>query len=174
MARSYLDKARTDVRRSDRQVDDDAWVAQMLRTAATGTMALSHDGQPFVNTNIFVHDAARSIIYTHTAAVGRTRAVVEASPFVCFTVMEMGRLLPASVALEFSVEYASVVLFGTASIVDSVEEELTALNLLMAKYAPHLVPDRDYRAPIAEEARRTTVIPHAGRAAYGQTQGGRA
>ena len=41
---------------------------------------------------------------------------------MCFSAAEMGRLLPADTALEFSVEYASVIAFGKARLVTGEEE----------------------------------------------------
>jgi len=82
-----------------------------------GTLATVYEGQPFINTNLFVFDEAAHVIYMHTANVGRTRANVEAEERVCFSVSEMGRLLPADTALEFSVEYAGVVVLWARAIV---------------------------------------------------------
>lgn len=150
------------VRRADRAVDDDAWIRQMLHTAAVGNLASVHDGQPFINSNLFVYDEARHCLYIHTARKGRTRANIETPttpPKVCFSVMEMGRLLPAPVALEFSVEYAGVVVFGTATVIDDSAGEATgALQQMLDKYAPHLTPGTDYRPPVPEELQRTTVM----------------
>jgi nitroimidazol reductase NimA-like FMN-containing flavoprotein (pyridoxamine 5'-phosphate oxidase superfamily) len=149
------------VRRADRAVHDDAWLQQMLQTAAVGSLATVHDGQPFINTNLFYYDAARHCIYTHTARVGRTRANVEepqTPPQVCFSVMEMGRLLPADEALEFSVEYAGVMVFGTATVVEDEAEATEALQAMLDKYAPHLTAGEDYRPPVPEELKRTTVM----------------
>jgi nitroimidazol reductase NimA-like FMN-containing flavoprotein (pyridoxamine 5'-phosphate oxidase superfamily) len=73
-------------------------------------------GQPFINSNLFVYDAANNCIYMHTAHVGRTKANILQNAQVCLGVSEMGRLLPASEALEFSVEYAGVVVFGRAEV----------------------------------------------------------
>ncbi|MEO0565629.1 MAG: pyridoxamine 5'-phosphate oxidase family protein, partial [Chloroflexota bacterium] len=106
--------------RADRAVDDDAWIKQMLHTAPVGSTATIHDGQPFINTNLFVYDEDRDCIYIHTARKGRTRSNIEhpaQPPAVAFSIMEMGRMLPADEALEFSVEYAGVVVFGTAEVI---------------------------------------------------------
>ena len=70
----------------------------------------------------------------------------------------MGRLLPADEALEFSVEYGGVVVFGTASIVSDPGEAEHGLQLLLDKYAPHLRPGRDYRPITAGELKRTSVF----------------
>lgn len=148
----------TTPRRKDRAVTDDAWIRAFLDRAAVGVLATESEGQPFVNSNLYVYDPAEHAIYLHTAFRGRTRANIEANPRVCFTVMEMGRLLPDEVALEFSVEYASVVVFGSATIVNDPGEAKRALQALLDRYAPHLTPGEDYRPPIASEIKRTTVI----------------
>ena len=115
------------------------------------------DGQPFINSNIFVYDEPANVIYTHTARVGRTRANVEAGERVCFSISTMGRLLPAAEALEFSVEYSGVVIFGTASVVADETEAEHGLQLLLDKYFPHLKPGEHYRAITPEELKRTSV-----------------
>jgi len=158
MAKDYLNQPPTTMRRADRAVEDDAWIKQMLERVSVGTTATVHDGQPFVNTNLFYYSEEDHAIYTHTARVGRTRANIEASPQVCFSVMEMGRLLPALEALQFSVEYAGVTIFGTASIVDDEPKAIDVLQLMLDKYAPHLTAGEDYRPPVSEEIKRTTVI----------------
>ncbi len=158
MPKDYLTLPRAEIRRSDRAVEDDAWVRAFLHRAPLMTLATAHEGQPFLNSNLYVYAEAQHCIYIHTANVGRTRANIDANPAVCLTVMEMGRLLPADTALEFSVEYASVVVFGRASVVEDAAEAKTALQLLLDKYAPHLKPGTDYRPPVDEELKRTAVF----------------
>lgn len=158
MPRDYLHINRTAIRRSDRAVEDDAWIRAFLHTAATGTLATVHDGQPFINQNLFVYDEAAHSLIVHTASTGRTGANVAAHPQVCFSIMQMGRLLPADEALEFSVEYAGVVIFGTAAHITDEAEAIAALQLLMDKYAPHLAAGQDYRPPVPEEIKRTAVF----------------
>ncbi|MEL6403084.1 MAG: pyridoxamine 5'-phosphate oxidase family protein [Chloroflexota bacterium] len=158
MARDYLNDDKTRVRREDRAVTEDTWIRQFLHAADIGTLATVHDGQPFVNQNLYVYDETRHAIYIHTARKGRTRANIEEREQVCFSVMEMGRMLPAPEALEFSVEYAGVVVFGTSEIIEDEAEATDALQQLLDKYAPHLQPERDYRPPVPEELKRTSVF----------------
>jgi uncharacterized protein len=148
---------RTKMRRQDRAIEDEGWIRALLHRAPFGSLATVHDGQPFVNMNIFVYDEEADAIYLHTARTGRTRTNVEAEDRVCFAVSEMGRLLPADVALEFSVEYAGVIVFGRAAVVEDGDEAKQALQRLLDKYCPHLRPGRDYRATTDEELARTTV-----------------
>jgi nitroimidazol reductase NimA-like FMN-containing flavoprotein (pyridoxamine 5'-phosphate oxidase superfamily) len=76
---------------------------------------------------------------------------------VSFGVGEMGRLLPAATAMEMSVEYASVIVFGRAHIVTDQAEARRGLQLLLDKYFAHLRPGSHYRPMTDEEIARTTV-----------------
>ncbi|MBI3410591.1 MAG: pyridoxamine 5'-phosphate oxidase family protein [Planctomycetes bacterium] len=149
--------SRAQVRRRDRAVTDNDWIRDFLKRAPFGTLATIDDRQPFANMNIFVYDEREHAIYLHTARAGRTRDNIEAEPQVCFSVAEMGRLLPAPTALHFSVEYAGVVVFGRARVVADDLEAEHALQQLLDKYAPHLRPGRDYRPIQPEELAATTV-----------------
>jgi nitroimidazol reductase NimA-like FMN-containing flavoprotein (pyridoxamine 5'-phosphate oxidase superfamily) len=148
---------RAEIRRRDREVTDEGWIRELLRRAAFGTLATVRDGQPFVNMNIFVYDEGAHALYLHTARAGRTRENIEGENRVCFGVSEMGRLLPASTAMHFSVEYAGVVVFGRARIVENDAEAERALQQILDKYAPHLRPGRDYRPIQPEELAVTSV-----------------
>ena len=148
---------RSHVRRADRAEHDETWIRSLLHRAPVGYVATSRDGQPFINSNLFVYDEAAHAIYFHTARKGRTRSNVQYRADTCFTVAEMGRLLPAETALSFSVEYNSVVVFGLSSIVKNEAAAKRALQTLLDKYFANLKPGEDYRSPVREELKRTSV-----------------
>ena len=149
--------ARATVRRRDR-AKDDAWVRAYLAEAPYGFLAsVGEEGQPFLNSNLFVYDDERRCIYLHTHRTGRTRDNLDARERIAFGVAAIGRLLPAPEALEFSVEYAGVVVFGTGRVVADPLEAKAALQRLLDKYAPHLEAGRDYRPTTDDELKRTAV-----------------
>ena len=74
MPRDYTALPPTHTRRPDRAVEDEAWIVALLKRAPFAAMATVHDGQPFVNTNLFAYDEADHVIYMHTARTGRTKA----------------------------------------------------------------------------------------------------
>jgi uncharacterized protein len=156
MPKDYSALPANRLRRIDRGVSEDAWIIDLLRRAPVATLATVYEDQPFINTNLFVYEEDMHVIYMHTARSGRTRNNVNQEERVCLSVFEMGRLLPNEIALEFSVEYAGVNLFGRASVIDG-EESRHALQLLCNKYFPHLQPDRDYRPANLLELKRTSV-----------------
>lgn len=157
MPKDYTALPANQMRRSDRAIDDEGWMIDFLRKAAVASMATVHNGQPYINSNLFVYDPKEHAVYLHTARVGRTRGNVDADNRVCLSVTEMGRLLPADEALEFSVEYSGVVIFGTGEIVEGETAE-RGLQLLLDKYFPHLQPERDYHPINTQELARTSVF----------------
>lgn len=149
---------RSQLRRRDRGQDEE-WVRDFVTAAPHGFLAtVGEGGQPFLNSNLFVYDKAKHCIYLHTHRTGRTRDNLQDRRPVAFGIAAMGRLLPADEALEFSVEYSGVTAFGAGYVVEDVEECRVALQMLLDKYAPHLVPDRDYRATTDDELKRTAVF----------------
>ena len=145
------------VRRRNRAVEDEAWIRRFLHRAQTCVLATVHDGWPFLNPNLFVFEEAAHIIYIHTAGVGRTRSNIEEDGRVCVSVSEMGRLLPGPKATDYSVEYASVVIFGRATIISDRAEARRVFERQLEKYFPHLQPGRDYEPFTDDEMMRAVV-----------------
>lgn len=148
---------RSTLRRRDRGKDE-GWIRAFLHAATWGFLATVDDeGQPFLNGNIFVYDEERHCLYLHTHRTGRTRDNVVGHGKVAFSVAGMGRLLPAAEALEFSVEYAGVVVFGKGRVLEDDDEATYGLRILLEKYAPHLRYGEDYRQVTMDELKRTAV-----------------
>ena len=152
-----ITNTRSQVTRQDRAIYDSAWIADFLGQAGMGSISTSVDGQPFTSTLLFVYDAPRHAFYFHTARRGRVWENLRSNPKVCFTAARMGRLLPAATALNFSVEYQSVVAFGAACLIEDAQEAEYGLQILMDKYFAHLRPGEDYR-PITEGELSATAV----------------
>jgi nitroimidazol reductase NimA-like FMN-containing flavoprotein (pyridoxamine 5'-phosphate oxidase superfamily) len=147
----------TKMRRRGRAVSDENWIKSFLHRAPYGTLAIARDDQPFLNFMAFVYDEKEKAVYFHTALKGRTRTIIEKNPRVCFGVAEIGRFYPGKTAMEFSNEYASVMVYGTVEIIHDRDRAWQALQMLMDKYFPHLRPDVDYRSMTDREIELTSV-----------------
>jgi nitroimidazol reductase NimA-like FMN-containing flavoprotein (pyridoxamine 5'-phosphate oxidase superfamily) len=145
------------IRRRNRAVEDETWIRGFLHRAPTCVLATVHDGWPFLNPNLFVFDEASHVLYVHTAGVGKTRSNIEENGQVCVSVSEMGRLLPGPKVTDYSVEYASVVIFGKATIVSDRAEARWVFERQLAKYFPHLRLGQDYETFTDEEMMRAVV-----------------
>ncbi|MBI5933329.1 MAG: pyridoxamine 5'-phosphate oxidase family protein [Chloroflexi bacterium] len=136
---------------------DDEWIRQFLRVSQIGRVATTWDDQPFVTPTTFWYDESNQRVIFHSNLAGRIRANLERNPKVCLEASEMGRLLPSNVALEFSVQFRSVMVFGTVRILESNEEKTAALNGLLKKYFPAMEAGREYRPITDKELKRTSV-----------------
>jgi hypothetical protein len=143
-------------RLQERAVPDEAWLKAMLHSAPFGSLGMVQADQPYVKPTLFAYDEAAQVIYFHGALEGRTRTMLEQKPNVCFTISQLGRLLPAKTSSEFGIEYSSVIVFGKVSIVEG-ELARSGLQLLLDKYFAHLESGQDYQ-PITEEEMNLTTV----------------
>src|SRR5512134_2107752 len=95
---------------------DDEWIRAFLHEARAGHIASTWDNQPFLTPSNFWFDEEHQRIIFHSNLSGRVRANIERNPKVCLEASEMGKLLPSNIALEFSLQYRSVIVFGSARI----------------------------------------------------------
>lgn len=142
-------------RRRDRSLGEES-IRAFLRQGGAGVLTTVEEGRPVPIPLNFVYHPERNVVYFHTARRGRTRGNLPGPAALC--VFDMGRFLPADEALEFGVEYRSVVVFGTGTVVEDPIEAEAALVMIMEKYAPHLKAGEDYRPVMPEEVRRTSVL----------------
>jgi nitroimidazol reductase NimA-like FMN-containing flavoprotein (pyridoxamine 5'-phosphate oxidase superfamily) len=136
---------------------DDEWIRDFLAQAQVGHVATRWDDQPFITPILFWYDPDRHEIYFHSNVVGRLRANSERHGKICFEASQAGRLLPSNVALEFSIQYESVIAFGTMRLIQDEDEGRRALYGLIDKYFPGMTPGEQYRPITDQELRRTSV-----------------
>ena len=67
MPKNYATVQYHAVKRRDRAVTDESWIREFLREGHWGALGTVHDGQPCINTNLFVFDERKHAIFTHTA-----------------------------------------------------------------------------------------------------------
>jgi nitroimidazol reductase NimA-like FMN-containing flavoprotein (pyridoxamine 5'-phosphate oxidase superfamily) len=159
MPRDYSpDKTRpTDYQRRPEYQRGDEWIGALLRTARVAHVASARDGQPYINPTTFWFDEQHRRIIFHSNLAGRVRDNLEHNPQVCIEVSELGKFLPSNIALEFSLQYRSAVIFGTARILEDPEEQRRVMTGLIAKYFPDLRPGREYRLIQDGELKRTSI-----------------
>jgi hypothetical protein len=135
----------------------DEWIRAFLHTGQVAHIATVWEGQPFVTpTNYYFDDLGHRLIF-HSNLVGRLQANIERHAPICAEVSEMGRYLPSNVALEFSLQFRSVMVFGTAHIISDRAEQRRMLHHLIAKYFAPMELGTDYRPVTDQELKRTAV-----------------
>lgn len=121
-------------------------VDQLLQRAQTGSLAtLNFDGTPYSTPVHFVY--SDNAIFIHGLPKGKKLDNIARDCRVGFSVHEMDRLLldPNGKPCGTNTKYESVIISGTARVMDSIEERRDALQGIVAKYTPHLaneeIPD---------------------------------
>ncbi len=133
------------------------WIGAFLQQAQVGHVATRWDEQPFITTVTFWYDPQAREIYFHTNITGRLQANSERHPQVCFEACNVGQLLPSNVALEFSIQYESVIVFGHIRLLKDPEQKQRALYGLIAKYFPQMSAGEHYRPITRPELKQTAV-----------------
>jgi nitroimidazol reductase NimA-like FMN-containing flavoprotein (pyridoxamine 5'-phosphate oxidase superfamily) len=145
---------RTTVKRlPQRGVYDRATINQILDAGMICHVGFTVDGQPFVIPTI--HVRLEDSVYLHGSPGSRMLQALQRGE-VCLAVTLIDGLVLARSAFHHSMNYRSVVLFGTAAVVEEPERKLEVLRAL----AEHLIPGRwdEVRGPTPEELRRTLVV----------------
>ena len=137
------------------QADD--WVAKFLKKSQIGHIATRWNKQPFITPSTFWYDEEKHEIYFHSNVIGRVRANVERHNEICFETSEYGRFLPSNIALEFSMQYESVVVFGKIRVVEDEEEQRRVLYGLIEKYFSEMKAGDEYRPITKKELKHTSV-----------------
>jgi nitroimidazol reductase NimA-like FMN-containing flavoprotein (pyridoxamine 5'-phosphate oxidase superfamily) len=157
MPRKYESSQPAQYQRIPSHTRDEAWIKKFLQTAEIGHLAHSQDDQPFVTPTNFWYDEAKHRIILHSNIAGRMRDNLERNPKVCLETSEYGRFLPANTALEFGIQYRSVMVYGKIEVISETGDATEALYGLLKKYFPAMQPGREYRPITPQEMARTTV-----------------
>lgn len=157
MSRTYENQSPTAFQRRPHLTKDDAWIRAFLKQAQVGHIATSVDNQSYLNPTTFWYDEENHQVVFHSNIAGRVRSNIEINPKVSLEASELGKLLPSNVALEFSLQFRSVILFGAARIITDPEEAKKLLYGLLSKYFPALSAGKEYREITDKELRATSV-----------------
>jgi nitroimidazol reductase NimA-like FMN-containing flavoprotein (pyridoxamine 5'-phosphate oxidase superfamily) len=112
------------------------------------------DNQPYVIPTAY--GRVEDKLYIHGSPASRMLRTLQAGIQVCVTVTLLDGLVLARSAFHHSMNYRSVVVFGTASVVSDPEDKLKALHA----FTEHIVPGRwdEVRQPNRNELAGTLVL----------------
>jgi len=157
MPRNYENQSPTAFQRRPHLTRDDDWIRAFLKEVKVGHIATSSEGQSFINPTTFWYDEANNRIVFHSNVAGRVRSNIESNPKVSLEASELGKLLPSNVALEFSLQFRSVVVFGNARLVTDPAEARYLLYGLIGKYFPGMSAGKEFREITEKELRATSI-----------------
>src|SRR6202045_4682568 len=142
------------VREPQRAVYDRDVINEILDEAFLCHVGFVAHGQPFVIPTSFGRDG--DVLYIHGSAASRMLRNLDQGVAVCITATLLDGLVLARSVFNHSMNYRSVVILGTATIVDDPAEKLAALRAL----SEHILPHRwdDSRQPNEKELKAPSVL----------------
>jgi nitroimidazol reductase NimA-like FMN-containing flavoprotein (pyridoxamine 5'-phosphate oxidase superfamily) len=146
---------RTELRRiPDRGSHDWTTINQILDAGFLAHVAFCVDSQPFVIPTLYGRDGEK--LYLHGSAASRMLRELETGIPACVTVTLVDGLVLARSAFDHSMNYRSIIAFGSARKVVDPQQKLKSLRVI----SEHLIAGRwaDVRGPSEKELKATTVL----------------
>jgi hypothetical protein len=142
------------VRRHERGRYDKATVHAILDGALMAHIAYVMDGQPFCTPTGFWREGEH--LYWHGSSASRMIRFQKPEVPVCVTVTQLDALVLARSGFHHSVNYRSVMAFGTAHLVEGTAEKRRAMDGFVDRFFPGR--SKLLRAPNAGEFKGTTFV----------------
>jgi len=146
---------RTELRRiPDRGSHDRETINHILDAGFLASVGFCVDGQPYVIPTLYGRDGEK--LYLHGSAASRMLRQLETGVAACVTVTLVDGLVLSRSAFDHSVNYCSVVAFGSAHKVVDPQLKIKFLQII----SEHLIAGRwaEVRGPSDQELKATTVL----------------
>ena len=129
-------------------------IHEILDTAFLAHIGFCVNGQPFVIPTLFGREGEK--LYVHGSAASRMLLQLDTGVPACVTVTLVDGLVLARSAFHHSMNYRSVVAFGTAKAIEDPVRKAEALRVI----SEHLIKGRwdDVRHPTEKELKATTAL----------------
>jgi uncharacterized protein len=129
-------------------------IEAILDEARIGHLGFVVDGQPFVIPTI--HARVGNQVFVHGSTASRTLRVLREGVPVCLTATILDGLVVARSVFEHSMNYRSVVVLGSARMVQDPDEKVAGLRAIVE----HVLPGRweEARRPSPAELKQTELL----------------
>jgi len=124
------------MRRKDREITDENEIREILKTAQVCRLAFADGDQPYIvamNYGLLWENPVK--IYFHCAREGKKLDIIRKNNKVCFEVDIDNELVSSDAACKFTMNYRSVMAFGTIRIVEEMDDKKKAFKIFMSQYA---------------------------------------
>jgi len=152
---SFTPTARSNIKRLPQRGEyDRATIYQILDEGLICHVSFVTNNQPYVIPTAY--GRIEDTLYIHGSPASRMLRSLQQGIEVCVNVTLLDGLVLARSAFHHSMNYRSVVVFGTATTVQDPQEKLTALHA----FTEHIIPGRwaEVRSPSPQEIAGTLVL----------------
>ena len=133
--------------------------ADILAQGVVAHVGFVDDGMPYVIPLSYHYDkASPEFIYLHGSIRSRAMKVLASGAPVCVTVTLTDGLVYSRKAMNHSMNYRSVVLFGTGREVTDEAEKFDLFDAMVQRYFPGRMVGTDYNTPPPADLGVTTLV----------------
>ena len=141
----------------ERAVPEEA--AEILSSGLVAHVGFIEDGLPYVIPLSYHYEAQQpDRLYLHGSIRSRALELLATGAPVCVTVTLTDGLVFSRKAMNHSMNYRSVVLFGTAREVTDHDEKFVLFDQMVQRYFPNRKLERDYNPPPATDLGVTALV----------------
>ena len=141
----------------ERAVPEEA--VEILSNGLVAHVGFIEDGLPYVIPLSYHYDGQNpDRIYLHGSVRSRALELLANGAPVCVTVTLTDGLVYSRKAMNHSMNYRSVVLFGTAREVTDHDEKYALFDQMVQRYFPDRLLERDYNPPPASDLGVTALV----------------
>ena len=141
----------------ERAVPEEA--AEILSNGLVAHVGFIEDGLPYVIPLSYHYNGQNpDRIYLHGSVRSRALELLAGGAPVCVTVTLTDGLVYSRKAMNHSMNYRSVVLFGTAREVTDHDEKYALFDQMVQRYFPDRLLERDYNPPPASDLGVTALV----------------
>jgi len=120
------------MRRKEKEIVDTKVIDEIIDSAQVCRLGLSDGNVPYIVPLCFGYKDR--ILYFHSAADGKKVETIKKNPNVCFEFEHNIEVLQAEELCKWGMKYQSIIGYGKAVFIESLEEKKEALNIIMNQY----------------------------------------
>ena len=128
------------MRRSEKEMTDFSDINAVIEKSRVCRLGMISEGKPYIVPLCFGY--RENTLYFHSAQKGRKIDSLRENPDVCFEMDVAAEAVESEEACGWSMKFQSVIGFGKAEFIESLEGKRKALDIIMAQYS-----DRNFQFP---------------------------
>jgi nitroimidazol reductase NimA-like FMN-containing flavoprotein (pyridoxamine 5'-phosphate oxidase superfamily) len=121
------------MRRKDKEISEESAIKTIIEKANVCRLGMVDGNKPYIVPLCFGY--RDNVLYFHGSSKGKRIDIIRKNPDVCFEFDIITEPVESENACDWSMKYQSVIGFGKAVFIESLDKKRRAMNVIMAQYS---------------------------------------
>jgi nitroimidazol reductase NimA-like FMN-containing flavoprotein (pyridoxamine 5'-phosphate oxidase superfamily) len=121
------------MRRKDKEISEESAIKPIIEKANVCRLGMVDGNKPYIVPLCFGY--RDNVLYFHGSSKGKRIDIIRKNPDVCFEFDIITEPVESENACDWSMKYQSVIGFGKAVFIESLDKKRRAMNVIMAQYS---------------------------------------